>query len=66
MAKKLPSSDELEKELFGLIEAAQGYAYISDGIAVLPPSRIIDVARSSLSHHRECVRRLSRFVKKYE
>lgn len=67
MSKKpLPSSVDLEKELFGLIEAVQGYAFISDGIHVLPPERIVDVARASLTHHRQCVKLLSAFVKKYE
>lgn len=64
--KKLPSSQELDDELFLLIEAEQGYAFISDGVHVLPPERIINVARASLTHHRKCVKLLSGFVKKYE
>lgn len=64
--KPLPTSVELEKELWGQIERPQGLAFISDGIHILPPKRIINVARAALTHHRECVKLLAAFVKKYE
>lgn len=55
----------LGEELFDKVEAAQGYSYISDGIDGAEDAEVMDIAKRSLKYHRECIRLLERFLKKY-
>ena len=62
-----PSDAEREafaEGLFRLVEYDQGMSYISDGSGHLGRAEIIDIAELSLSMHRSCVRKLTKWLRK--
>lgn len=58
-------SNRLAEEVFRRIEADQGYSYISDGIEVNTPEQIFALMRRSIKHHKICVVKLNRILRKY-
>ena len=52
--------------LHDTIEAAQGRAYISDGLGHLPDMEIIHIAEWSLGQHVECCRILQTFIAEHK
>lgn len=63
-AKYIDGSD-LAQKLFDLVERDQGYAHISDGLANTnpDPTRVLDIARSSLHYTNSVARKLRKFIR---
>jgi len=53
----------LANDLFQLVEADQGFAFISDGLANLSREEILGVARASLVHTENVARKLKKWIK---
>jgi hypothetical protein len=53
----------LGAELFGLVEAEQGYAFVSDAVSGLPDKRVFDIARGALKHTEIVARKLRKWLK---
>ena len=70
MARHNPTSGspdpQLAHRLFGAVETAQGYAFISDGIEVLSRAEILDLARASLKWTRVVAKTLEQFLSEAE
>ena len=58
----------IAKELFGSVEASQGYAYISDVIEDMDLSneQVVNLAKSSLEDTKITIKILKDFIKKYK
>lgn len=51
-------TEALATDLYAVIEADQGFSYISDGVGNMTRTEILDIARKSLASHERCVRLL--------
>lgn len=60
------STDTLSESLFRTVEKEQGYAFISDGLDVLPDADVIAIARGSLYHSRRVVRFLEQWIRDHD
>ncbi len=57
---------KLGAELFGLVEADQGYAFISDGLGYNGDvEKVFNVARGALRSTESSAKKIRRFLKKY-
>lgn len=55
----------LGSELFRLVEADQGFAFISDAVDELPDERVFDIARGALKHTEIVAAKIRRWLKKH-
>lgn len=56
----------LNDELFGMVEEAQGFAYVSDGVKPnMSRADYFAQARINLRHARRAVRAIERFLRKH-
>jgi hypothetical protein len=62
------TGNELGEILFDLVETAQGYAFISDGIEEVnwTPEQIYSLAKISRDWNKETLRILNKFLKDYK
>lgn len=58
------ASLRLGKKLWKLIEGPEGYAFIADDIIDLDDKEVIRIAENRLDHFKDCVSKLSAFIKK--
>jgi len=54
----------LANDLFQLVEADQGFAFISDGLGNLSREEIVGVARASLMYTENVARKLRKWIKR--
>lgn len=65
-ARRRTVSEVAGDELFRAVEGAQGYAYISDGIDVLPLERMIETAKTARRNHNKSVTIINAWLRKWE
>jgi len=61
-----PGTDSLTDELFALVQADQGFAFISDDDAKIPDEEVLNRARGALYYTERVARKLRKFIKKHE
>lgn len=65
-ARRRSESEIAGDELFRAVEGPQGFAYISDGIDVLPLGRMIQIAKTARRNHNKSVTIINAWLRKWE
>lgn len=61
----LPSTEDLNDELFSEIEYYQGRAFVSDGMGAMKQKEFLNIVQTALGHTLTSARIMEEFLKKY-